>query len=90
MLIKETADDAGEVRTVAIMLESKCIAVSCGHHKEFQHIEMGGRCHIWFGEEDGQITLPCESTKNTTALVYSKGLWSFTAPYICRCVTNMA
>jgi len=46
MLIKETADDAGEVRTVAIMLEGKCIAVSFGHHKEFQHIEVGGRRHI--------------------------------------------
>ena len=57
MLIKETADDAGEVRTVAIMLEGKLIAVSFGEHKESRHIEVGGPRHIWFGVDDGHLTL---------------------------------
>jgi hypothetical protein len=90
MLIKETADDAGEVRTVAIMLEGESIAVSFGHHKEFQHIEAGGRCHIWFSEEDGHITLSCASRHHTAALACSKGLWPFTVPYSDVVSINMA
>ena len=63
MLIKETADDAGEVQTVAIMLEGKCIAVGFEQNKK-----VGGRCHIWFGKEDGHTALPCASTHHTATL----------------------
>jgi hypothetical protein len=70
------------VRTVAIMLEGKCIAVGFVHHKEFQHIEVGCRCHIWLGVEDGHITQPSASTHRTATLACSKGLWPFTDPYI--------
>ena len=70
MLIKETADDAGQVRTVAIMVEGRFIAASFEQHKE-----VGGRCHIWFGVEDGRRTLP----HHTATLAYSEGPHIFDA-----------
>jgi len=38
-----------------------------------QHKEVGGRCYIWFGVEDGHTALPCASTHHTAALEYSEG-----------------
>jgi hypothetical protein len=46
-------------------LEGKCIAVSFEQHKE-----VGGRCHIWFGVEDGHTALSCASAHHTA---YSEG-----------------